>query len=104
MADRTSRGETQPRLDGRRRTIYGVAKEVFRVDRSPFSGGDIAAIEARRGQLIGRGMRQEIACELFDGELVETEIPIKRAHNPVPIRPHLAFVIKVHSMGIGITG
>ena len=51
-----------------------------------------------------RAVRQQIAGELLDGELVELLILVERLDDPIAIGPHFAVVVEVHAMRIGISG
>ena len=61
------------------------------------------AIETGGNFLCGRGLREEIAGELFDDELVVGLILIQRGYDPVAVFPHLARRVDGVAVGIRVT-
>ena len=61
-------------------------------------------IESTRNFLVGRGVREQVTCQLPDGELVKTQILIKGFHHPVTPDPLPGIPILLTSIAIGITG
>ena len=57
--------------------IASVKHEVFLIDDSAFIRCDVAAIETRCDFLIERRVGQQIACKLFDRELIERFVAIE---------------------------
>ena len=49
-------------------------------------------------------MLDEIAGQLQDRELVEGEITVEGVDHPLPVSPHLAEVVEVDAVGIGVAG
>ena len=84
--------------------ILDVHHSHFFFDDAVFTGCRVVAIKTAGDQLVERGIWQEIPSELFDDELVVGEVAVKRLNHPVAIRPHLAIVVVVETIGIGITG
>ena len=97
-------GQAHPHGHRGIRAVHGVAIDELLIDAAAFAGGDVAAIEARGDLLILRGIRQEIAGELPDGELIKREVLIEGTHHPIAVRPHAALVIEMQAMRIGIAG
>ena len=53
--------------------------------------------------MIDAGVRQQIARELFDGELVEGQVAVERVHHPVAVFPDLAGRVDGVAVGVGVT-
>ena len=104
VADGAAGGEAEPRLHRRAGAIDGVAIHPLLGDRSAFAGRDVAAVEAGRGQLIVRWHRQQIAGELLDREAVVRQVLVECLDHPVAILPHLAFVVEVQAVRVGVAG
>ena len=102
VADRATHGQTQPDRGSGFHPVHRVTRLKLLVNRSAFAGADVAAIEPRSDQLIPRGMRQEIAGQLVDGELVERKVLIERLHHPVAIRPNRPFVVQMQPVRIAV--
>ena len=64
------------------------------------------AVEARGDEWIGIflwvGLGQEITGELHDGESVEGEVGIHRAHDPIAIGPEIAEIVALKTVGVGV--
>ena len=84
--------------------IDDVAHVNFFGDGAAFTGGDVAAIEAGGDELIVRGVLEEIAGQLFDGEFVEGFVGVEGVDDPVAVGPHFAVVIQVQSVGVTEAG
>ena len=69
-----------------------------------FVGRDVAAVEAGGDLLVERGVGQQVAGELLDGELVERHVPVEGLDDPVAIGPHLAVVVEVDAVRVGVAG
>ena len=102
VADRTTGGQAHPH--GRRglRAVHGVAVNPLLVDAAALAGGDVAPVETRGDELVLRRVREQVACELLNGELVERQVAVERAHDPVAVRPHGTLVVQVHAMRVAV--
>ena len=94
---------TEPDPTRRGDAVVGVVRLVLLVDGSALVRRRIAAMEARRRLLIRRRVIEQIPRELFQCELVELHVLVERLDHPVAIRPHLAVVVEVEPMRIGVT-
>ena len=75
----------------------------FLGDRTAFEGHAMQAVECRRHPLVLRGVRQQVACELFGQELVVRLIVIEGFEDPVAPRPsEHGFVARV-APGVGVS-
>ena len=54
--------------------------------------------------VIERGVWQQVASELLDGELIKGQIGIEGAHQPVAIRPDRARLVGFIALRIRVTG
>ena len=48
-------------------------------------------------------MRQQIAGKLFDREFVERQVAVEGADDPLAPLPHVAIVINMIAVGVGVT-
>ena len=103
VADRALAGEAHPCVRHRRRAVDGVAEEQLVVDRASLACCDVAPGEAGGNLLIGRDVRQQVASDLKNRELVEGEILVERLHDPVAVQPHLTFVVEMKAMRVAVT-
>ena len=82
--------------------IHRIANVKLLVYCAAFARGHIAPVESAGNFLLACRLRQEIAGELFDGELVEWQIAIERADDPVSVWPHGTLVVEVQTMSVAI--
>src|SRR5439155_16739158 len=61
------------------------------------------AVETRGNFLLQRRVRQQIASELGDGELVEWQVPVQRINYPVAVFPDFSRCINAVTVGVGVT-
>ena len=104
VADGALAGEAHPGVRHRGRAVDGVAEEQLVVDRAALARRDVAPREPGGDLLVGRGIRQQVAGELPDRELVERKILVEGLHDPVAVEPHLPFVVEMQPVGVGIAG
>ncbi len=104
VADGALAGEPEPGVRHRGGAIDGVAEEQFFIDRSSLARRDVAPRETGGDLLVGRRIRQQVAGELPDRELVEREIVVEGLHHPVAVEPHLPLVVEVEAVGVGVAG
>ena len=102
VADGALPGEPHPGVERRGRAVDGVAEEKLLVDRAPLARRHVAAREAGSCLLLARGAGEEIAGELENRELIEGEVFVEGLHDPVAVGPHVALVVEVEAVGVGI--
>ena len=96
--------EPHPHGGGRIDAIDGVFEQEF-VDRNSFLRVvAVVAIEGGRDKLLVRRLGEQVACELFDRELIERHSAIERLDDPVAPPPHFSRAVVLISVGVGITG
>ncbi len=61
-------------------------------------------MEAAGDELIGRRLRQHVAGELLDGELVERHVVVERLDHPIAILPHCPQVVLFVAVAVGVAG
>ena len=59
-------------------------------------------MEAGGDQLVHRRARQQVARDLLERELVEGQVAVEGVDHPVAVGPHLAVVVDVDAMRVGI--
>ena len=52
--------------------------------------------------LVGGGVREQIASELLDGELVVGHVGVKGTYHPIPKRPDVAVWVPFKSVGVRV--
>ena len=104
VADRAAGRQAQPDLRGGFGAVAVVEHEIFFVDRAAFAGGDVAAIEARGDLLIERAIRQQVAGQLLDRELIERHVAVEGVDDPIAIGPDLAVVVDVDAVRVAVAG
>ena len=60
------------------------------------------AVKTSGDLLLQRGVWQQVACQLFDGELVERHVSVEGVNHPFPIRPHRTRQVHLIPVGIGV--
>ena len=103
VADCATGGQAEPDLRSGFGAVASVEHQVFLIDSAAFTGGDIAAIEPGGDLLLERRLRQKIARELFEGKLIKWFVAIEGFDDPIAVSPHLAIIINVNPVGIGVT-
>ena len=81
--------------------VAGVLGQVFARLSAPFPSHHVQAIEAGRDQLLGRRVRQQVAGELLDGELVERFVAVERVDDVIAVRENALALIAVVSDRVG---
>src|SRR4051812_12507691 len=104
VTDSATGGEAEPDLGSSFRAVAGVEDKVFLINGTAFVAGDIAAIKTAGDFLVECVFGQEVAGELFDGELIEGFVAIEGADDPIAVGPHFAVIIEVNAVAIGIAG
>ena len=94
--------EPQPHRARGLHSILGVHRGDFFDDGSAFVRRGVAAVEAGGDLLFHRGIRKQIPGELLDGETVEGEIAVESLDHPVAVGPHLAVVVDVNAVRVGV--
>ena len=97
-------GQAEPDLARGLSAVAGVEHQILFGDRPAFAGGDVAAIEARGDLLIEGSIRQHVAGQLFDRELIEGLVAVEGPDDPIAVGPHLAVVVDMDAVRIGIAG
>ena len=82
--------------------VGGVVGEVLFDDGAAFIGRGVAPLETGRDQLRLRRIRQQVAGDLLDRELVERLVRVEGFDHPVAVGPHLARVVEVQAVGVGV--
>ena len=102
VAHRAARRQAEPDLRRRLRAVARVQHQVFFGDGAALVGRDVAAIEAGGHLLVERAIGQQVAGQLLDRELIEGHVSIEGSDHPVAIRPHLAVVVEMNAVRVGV--
>ncbi len=102
VTDRAAGGQPHPDETRRLRPVARIEHLVLFLDHAPLVGRDVAAVKAGGDQLIQIGLRQQIASQLLERELIERQIAIEGLDHPVAVGPHLAIVVEVNPVGVPV--
>ena len=104
VALRAGDAHAEPRRAQRAHAVHEVDVEILGVNDAAFVGGHHIAHEAAGNLLVHRGIGEEVARELLDGEAVEGLVVVEGAHDPVAPEPGLAQGIVVIAGGVRVAG
>ena len=102
VAARAVEGLREPRGGDGLDAIGGGLGEKLFGDHAALLVEDVVSVEAGRDFLLERGVGQQVAGELLDGELIERFVVVKRPDHPVAPRVHLAVAVHLVSVGVGV--
>ena len=111
VADSAAGRQPHPDGTGRLGAVAGVEHVVLLRNRAALVGRHVAAVEAT-GDLIveefGRrrvgAVLDQVAGELQDRERIEGEVAVEGVDHPLPVGPHLAIVVEVDPVRVGVAG
>ena len=104
VAGRAVGGETQPHPRGGGHPVVGVVGEVFLFNSTALVGGHVAPVEPGGDLLVFAGSGQQVPGDLLHGEAVEGQVAIEGPDDPIAVGPHLAVVVEVQAVRVGVTG
>ncbi len=104
VAAGASDGEAHPHGGGSLRAVGHVFDAILFGNDSAFAAGAVIAIEPRSDLLVERGVGQQIARELLDGEAVVRHVAIEGVDDPVAPAPHVARAIGLVAVTVAIAG
>ena len=104
VAARAPHRQAHERGGGRLDAIDDVLDLILVGNRPTLEVDHVVAIEARRHLLIARRVRQQVAGELLDRELIERQVAVERVDDPVAPRPHAAVAVDVVAVRVGVAG
>ena len=104
VAGRAVSGEPEPDPRGGGHPVVGVVGEVLLLDGAALIGGHVAPVEPGGDLLLFRRTGQEVAGDLLYGEPVEGHVAIEGPDDPVAVGPHLAVVVEVQPVRVGVAG
>ena len=84
--------------------IDDIFDEPFVLDRARLGHRAMIAIETGRDPLRKRGVRQQVAGDLFDDELVVPHVFVERVDDPVAPRRHVPREIVLVTVRVGKPG
>ncbi len=94
----------QPHPDGggRADSVGDVFDAVLLRDDAGLFGDHVVAVEAGRDALLDRRVRQQVACELLDGELIEGHVRVEGVDDPISPAPHEPLVVREVAVRVGV--
>ena len=97
-----ARGDAEPcARDAIDAVDHGLDAELLGLDAALHVDHGIPE-EARGDALVEGRVRQEVAGELLDGELVEGLVLVQRSDHPVAPRPDAAGAVLLEAVGVGV--
>ena len=103
VATGTSHRETEPDRAGRFDAVEGVFGFVFVLDGAALARAHVATDVTGTDFLLDRSGGQKVARQLFDGELVERHIVVKRFDHPIAELPDGTRIVGGIAARIGVT-
>ncbi len=104
MALRAVGGQAQVDPADRLHAVGGIVGEVLLDDGAAFIGRGVAPLQTGGDQLRLRRIGQEVAGQLLDRERVERLVRVEGFDDPIAVGPHLAGVVEVQAVGVGVAG
>ena len=101
VAFATSHRRAEPGRGHRAHAVGRVLGQILLGLRAAFASHHIETIEARGDELFLRRAGQQIAGDLFDGELVEQLIPVERINHVVAVRKDALVLVAVITHRVG---
>ena len=83
--------------------VHGVVHAVFLLDGSALVGVHAVAQETGGGDLVRRGVGDEVAGDLLQHELVVGLVLLESVDHPIAPRPHVAVVVDRVAVGVGVS-
>ena len=102
VAGRATAGQAHPDRAERLDLVLGVVRHDLLGDGAALAGGREAAAVARGHDLLEGGVREEVAADLFDRELVEGLVRLERAQHPIAVGVDVAGVVDVDAVRVGV--
>jgi len=102
VAARAIEGQAEPDGGGGLDAVEDVFDARLLGDAAALAVEHVVAVKTTRDFLLARSRGEEIAGELFDGELVERHVGVEGVHDPVAPRPHGALGVALESVGVGV--
>ena len=62
----------------------------------------MTAIKAAGHDVVQRGAREQVACQLVDEETIVRQVPVEGLDDTVAVRPHLAIVVQVQAVRVAV--
>ena len=102
VAGRAADGQAHEHAADRLGPVLGVDRLVLLDHHAALVRRDVVALEAGGDQLVESRLRQQVAGDLVDGELVERLVPVERLDRPVAVGVHLSVVVDVDAVGVAV--
>ena len=100
----TGHGQAQEHTAGRIDPVHDLLDAVLLNINPPLLIGQRVTMKSRCHALLEGGVRQEVARELFDKELVVGQIPVKRFDDPLAISPRMRpHRVLLEAVAVGVT-
>ena len=84
--------------------LGAVLREILLRLRAPLAGHHVEPVVARRHELLGRRIRQQVAGQLLAGELVERLVRVERADHVVAVGKDPLVLVAMEADGVGVAG
>ena len=94
-------GAAEPRGGNGANPLGTVFRQILLILRATLAGHHVQPIVTGGDELLRRGIGQQIARQLLDGELVEALVPIEGIDHVVAVRKDALILIAMKSNGIG---
>ena len=96
-------GQAEPHGAGRLDSVEDVLDARLLGDPAALAVERMVAVKARRDLLVESRVRQQVARQLLDGELIERHVRVQGVDGPVAPRPHRPRAVSLIAVRVGIT-
>ncbi len=103
VAARAPDRQTQPDGTEGAHAVHQVLGLELLGDAAGFGIDAMIALEAGGDLLVERGAGQQVAGDLFHGELVVRQVAVEGVDHPIAPRPHLLFRVHLVAVGVGVS-
>ena len=104
VAGRAADGQAHEHAADRFGPVLGVDRLVLLDHHAALVRRDVVALEPGGDQLVESRLRQQVAGDLVEREVVERLVPVERLDHPVAVGVHLAVVVDVDAVGVAVAG
>ena len=100
----TAERAAEPRRRDRPDPLRAILCEILLRLRAPLAGHHVEPVVARGHELLGRGIREQIAGQLLARELVEPLVGVERVDHVIAIRKDPLVLVAVEADRVGVAG
>ena len=104
VAARAAQSEPQPNVRRGLRAVRNILHAELLRHNAAFRAGPVIPVKRRGDALVQSGIRQQVAGNLLNGELIERHVLLERFNHPIAPAPHIARAIGLIAVCIRVPG